>query len=341
MSDGRSNTTTSSAHVDKTAFITSVDGANAAKVHVDAPHELPRAIKMGEIHIAGVIIPCAVLPGPRRVLTQQGFLRAIGRARSAKGGQGASIAGLPAFLAAKNLRPYISPELEQAATPIVFRTLTGGQAFGYQAELLPLACTVYLEARDAGKLHRKQYPIVTMCDILIRGLASVGIVALVDEATGYQQDRTRDALEQILSKFISKELAKWVRTFPPEFYEELFRLRGLRYSDVSTKRPVVIARLTNDIVYERLAPGVLDELKRITPKDDKGRRKHKYFQRLTEDVGHPKLREHLSNAITLMKASPNYPTFYRLLQRALPKYKDQMQMKLPIEDQDDFALDED
>jgi hypothetical protein len=73
------------------------------------------------------------------------------------------------------------------------------------------------------------------------------------------------------------------------------------YPVYTIKRPQYFGHLTNDIVYNRLAPGVLDELQRVTPKDEKGRRKHRYFQRLTQNVGYPKLREHLGSVVTLMK----------------------------------------
>ena len=89
-----------------------------------------------------------------------------------------------------------------------------------------------------------------------------------------------------------------------------------------TRRPKHFGHLTNDIVYKRLAPGVLEELRRLTPKTKSGHRKHKYFQRLTDDVGHPKLREHLASVITLMRVSSDWATFYKLLNKALPKYKD-------------------
>ena len=65
---------------------------------------------------------------------------------------------------------------------------------------------------------------------------------------------------------------------------------------------------------------MLEELKRLTPRNEKGQLKHKYHQRLTEDVGHPKLREHLASVIALMKAAPNWAIFERLINRALPKY---------------------
>ena len=51
--------------------------------------------------------------------------------------------------------------------------------------------------------------------------------------------------------------------------------------------------------------------------------KHKYFQRLTEDAGHPKLREHLASVIALMRACDDgdWPTFIKLLDKSLPKFK--------------------
>ena len=75
-----------------------------------ARHGLPRAVAEGALIIGDVRIPCAVLDDDQnsRVLTQEGFLGAIGRAGKAKGGEGATVDGLPAFLRAKNLEPFIS-----------------------------------------------------------------------------------------------------------------------------------------------------------------------------------------------------------------------------------------
>jgi P63C domain len=86
------------------------------------------------------------------------------------------------------------------------------------------------------------------------------------------------------------------------------------------KRPILVGNLTNNVVYDRLAPGVRLELKRLTPRDEKGRLKHKLFQRLTEEVGHPRLREHLAAVIALMRASHSWDQFMAMLDQALPKY---------------------
>jgi hypothetical protein len=92
-----------------------------------------------------------------------------------------------------------------------------------------------------------------------------------DEATGFQKDRAANALAEILEKFIAKELRPWVATFPNEYYEQLFRLRGLDFPRDSVKRPRYFGHLTNDIIYARLAPKVLEELKSATPRAPDGR----------------------------------------------------------------------
>ena len=285
------------------------------------------------VSINGRDIVAAVLENGKRVLHQESFLTAIGRAGKAKAGTGnrSRVDGLPAFLVADALSPFISSELRQATTPVVYRNLNGQRTLGYDALLLPMVCEVYLKLRDKSLAEKGRVPkqlehIIAACDLLTRGFARVGIIALIDEATGYQADRERDALAKILEAFIATELRKWVRTFPTEFYMELFRLRKLDY-DGGVKRPQYIGHLTNDLVYSRLAPGVLDELRRLTPRNDKGHLKHHLHRRLSEDIGNPKLLQHLSAVTALMKVSDSWGHFKGMLDKALPKYR-----RLPLFD---------
>lgn len=145
--------------------------------------------------------------------------------------------------------------------PIRFRPPgINAMAYGYEATILADICDVILAARQVpGALHQQQAHIADRCEILVRGFARVGIIALIDEATGFQRDRAKDALSKILEAFIAKELQPYVQTFPPEFYQELFRLRGMEYPTASgSVRPRYFGVLTNDIVYKRLAPGICD-----------------------------------------------------------------------------------
>jgi hypothetical protein len=280
------------------------------------------------LRIGDVDLECYVLEDGTRVLTQSTFLEAIGRHRRPNLRRERDDE-LPSILQGKAINPFISDEVKAKSKPIVFRLPGGGRASGYNAELLPEVCEIYLKARDAEKLPPNQEHIAKQAEILMRGLAHVGIIALVDEATGYQAVRERNALTKILEAFIDKELRPWVKTFPPDFYREMFRLRGLEFND-GFQMPQYFGHLTNNVVYERLAPGVLDELKRVTPKDDKGRRKHRYHQKLTNDVGVSKLNRHLGSVVTLMRMSDDWDGFMRLLDRMHPRVGDTLQ--LPLDD---------
>jgi len=285
--------------------------------------KIPKAKYDGAINVGNSKIPCAVLEDGTRLLTQEGFLKAIGRSKSVKGGMGSSVDGTAAFLRATNLKPFISKELERSTTPIEFMTLKSRRALGFRAELLPEVCKVYLEAQDAGVLNYMQTHVASACNIIIRGLASVGIIALIDEATGYQEIRDKKALEKILEVYIVKELMKWQKRFPDEWYEHLFRLKNLEWKGRGFNPPQYIGRITNDIIYDRLPAGIKEELSKLNPPDEKGQRKHRHHQFLTNNIGHPKLQEIITGTLTLMRISPNWRVFYSHLQRAFPKFGDQ------------------
>lgn len=292
-------------------------------------HKIPKATHEGTLHIGDIAIPCAVLEDGRRVLTQSGFMKALGRARQAKGRQyyDADV-NMPAFLTAKNLKQFVSSDLAVTSTQIEFQRAGAGRAYGYPAEILPKVCDVFLDADDADALAPNQKHIAARAKILMRGLAHVGIVALVDEATGYQEVRDRKALQAILDAYLRKELAAWAKRFPDEFYQQMFRLKGWQWKGMSVNRPSVVGKYTNDLVYERLTPGILEELEHRNPKDEKGKRANRHHQWLTEDVGHPALAQHLHAVIGFMRASSAWDQFYRLMQRAFPKKGNTIELPL-------------
>lgn len=282
---------------------------------------IPKATHTGKLKIGDLVLSCAVLEDETRVFSAKGMTKALGGKRGGAhwkrrkaSGEGAH---LPVFISATNLEPFIPPELRKALTePIIYLAKNRKRGNGVEATLLPDICDVWLKARDAGVLLSNQEHIAEKADILMRGLAHVGVIALVDEATGYQDIRDRDALHHILAAYISPELLPWTKRFPEEFYQELFRLMGWQYSPLSVKRPKLVGKMTNELVYEQLPNGVLNQLRRVTPKDEKGRRKHRFHQRLTEDVGNPHLGKQLAAVTTLMRAAPNRAIFKRLFARA-------------------------
>jgi hypothetical protein len=307
---------------------------------------LPRATHVGKLDIVEKVpIACAVLDdiAHTRVLSERSIAKSLGkRGGGAHWQRKKNItdgALLPEYVSAKNLETFISSETrEKLLNPITYISKSGAKAKGIPASILPEICDIWLKARENSALTESQKGTAKKAEILMRSFAHVGIIALVDEATGYQEVRDKLALQKILEMYIAKELRPWVKTFPDEFYENLFRLRNWQYKPLSVKRPIVVGRITNDLIYKRLAPGVLNAINNATPRDEKGRTKHRFFQHLTEDIGHPKLKEHLISVITLMKASSSWVTFYRLIQRALPQYG--KTLELPYGDSEIEKLEE-
>jgi len=290
-------------------------------------------IKIGEIEI-----PCYVLEGDTRVLSQRGLQTGIGMSTS---GGTAGAHRLAQFVEGMADKGVDCRDLAaRIRNPILFRRKSGGAiVYGYEATILADICDAVLAARkQGGVLAPNQMRLADQCEILVRGFARVGIIALVDEATGFQRDRTKDALARILDAFIAKELQPWLRTFPSEFYQEMFRLRDLEYDPNNVKRPQYFGILTNDIVYKRLAPGVLNELQNTIPKTEAGRPKAKYFQLLTKNIGYPKLREHLGAVIATMRMSEDWADFKKKLDRHYPLLGEPTQVDFDFGDDEGKGL---
>lgn len=285
------------------------DGDTIPKAEWGTPD---RPLRIGDLEIA-----CYVLSDTRRVLIQSGVMSALNMKQGTAGrGSGDR---LTRFIETKSIKPFVNNTLvEVIKTPIIFQAPNGSRAYGYEATVLPDLCDAVLEARKEGRLHYQQEHIAAQCEALVRSLAKLGIIALVDEATGYQEVRARDALQAFLDRFLRKELAAWVKTFPDEFFREMFRLKGWAWKGTS-RRPGVVGHYINDLIYDRLGPGVLEELQRKNPTDGRGRRKSKHTQWLTEDIGHPALAQHMYATIGLMRAHNDWKSFQSFFKRAFPK----------------------
>lgn len=294
---------------------------------------IPAATHIGELKIGDLVLPCAVLPDGSRLISQGGIAAAFGpttggwQARKKKGEEHTS--DLPPFLVATSLQPFISDDVRTlVSSPKRYKDPRGGPVrIGVDATLIPKICEVWLKARDADKLTKIQRPVAYRAEILMRSLASIGIVALVDEATGYQEVRDKKTLAALLDKYLLKEFAKWAKRFPDTFYKEMFRLRGWDYPSVSGGKPGVVGRYTMNIVYERLAPGLVLELETRNPKEDGRRRKATHHQWLTEDLGLPALSEHIHAITGLMRACDDWDQFKRMLDRSFPIKGDQLPLR--------------
>jgi hypothetical protein len=286
----------------------------------------------GELNLNGLKISCYVLQDGRRILSTSGMQKALAIVNDEKERSSGRLAEI---LSSKHVSSCISNEnLSAKISPIL--CYRGAQKIaGYEASVLPEICEIMLKVRDYAvtnniELGSRQKAVIAQSDIIIRALARVGIIALVDEATGYQYDREKDELQKILKAYISEELLPWQKRFPDVFYKELFRLNGWDFTvNGIKKRPGIIGKWTNMFIYEELPNGVLDELKKKTPKSESGNRPSRYHQLLTLDIGEPNLEKQINKVITLFQVSDNMKQFCDNFKKM--KMRQIGQMELPFE----------
>jgi hypothetical protein len=183
--------------------------------------KLPIALFPGKLKMGSAEFAVYVLDNGKRVMAQREVVRVLtGR----KGGK------LTTYLEAHTIRDYIDPEAVAKQTLQFSIPGTQYTGNGYEATLLLDICDAYLRARDDRTLTPTQLDIAKQAEIITRACAKVGIIALIDEATGYQAFRRKQELQLKLQAFIAEDLQEWALMFPQEFWFELARLEGVHYS---------------------------------------------------------------------------------------------------------------
>lgn len=272
-----------------------------SEIKLKATHE-------GTLKIGDTNIDVAVLENGQRIITLTGIFKALDRPVRGT----TRIDEIPTFMDAKNLQPFINEDLKRVLNKVEYTDKKRKIVDGFDANILPLVADLYLQARSADSLTRAQKETAVKAEILVRSLAKIGITALVDEATGYQYEREKEELQIILKQYISEELLPWQQRFPHEFYRQIFRLNGWEYTlDNLRLKPAIVGKWTNKYIYKQLPNGVLEELKKVTPKDESGKHTEHLHRRLTSDVGHPNLNNQIISVITIMKLSKDWKDFDR------------------------------
>lgn len=309
--------------------------AAEARWSVEGASKVPRETYTGIIRLGSIEIPCGVLEDGTRVISTRGINRTLGSTTTGtpRNEPKSGARQLPYILASEAVKSRIDSELmARLMYPREYRPKRGGRtAFGHEATLLPEICDVILEADRAGGLGKRHENIVRTANILMRGFARLGIIALIDEATGYQEDREKKELARILEAYIEEELRPYVGKFKHEFFKQIYRLHGWEYKPNDTRSPRYIGKFINKYIYDPLPPQVLPRLKEINPANEKGQRKRKHFQYLTEDIGEPHLDKQLATTTALMKISDDVKQFDDYFRKVFTKH---YQQRLPYQDQE-------
>lgn len=289
---------------------------------------LPKAVRSGELKILDTKLRCFVLEDGRRVLSGRTMTNAIGMK-----GRGQ---GMTRILTHQSINPFLDNELRLAISgPILFDGSTSRKANptgGYEGTILQELCEAILRARDAGKLKTTQEQrYAKQAEDLIRAFARIGIIALIDEATGYQEIRAKDELRQILEAYISPSLLPWTERFPKDFFQEMFRVWGWPWPARGGAYPGPLGpryagKIIRQVIYGNLPPGVLEELDKLNPADKKWQRRARGGQLLTDGIGNPHVEKLVAILTTLFRISRDKHDFWRHYTNAFPKAGDQLQL---------------
>jgi hypothetical protein len=302
--------------------------------------EMPEILCEGTLRLGNLEIAAYVTVDGQRLISGRGMqeaLKLVDEEVPISGQKPGS--RMTRLLGNKKLKPLIFKDKSPDHFLPIKARWQGRTINGHNAEMLADICEGMLEARNAlkGKLTDRQRIIADQCEILLRAFAKVGITALVDEATGYQKLRPADGLRTIFDQILRKDLAAWFKRFPDEYYENIYNLKGWGWPGMSKNRYGVVAHYTNDLIYERMVPGLKEEFDRRNPKDAKGRRHAKNHQ-LLADPGDKLFAQQMFTVISiqracLKKAKNKWQSFMQMMDEILPKKGKAVQLDLITDDE--------
>jgi hypothetical protein len=279
--------------------------------------------KVNKIKYDGVLelsdnisIDCYVLENGTRILSGRGLQEALKMVDIDEDSKPTSGTRLNRYLNQKSLQPFIYGEKDLDHFNPLICYQGNKKIHGFEASILIDICDVFLQARKEINLSIRQKIIADQCEILVRSFAKVGLIALIDESTGYQYDREKKELQTILKALVSDEILEYQQQFQLSFYREIFRLWEIPFTPQNIKRkPQFIGHLTNRYVYQNLPKGlfVLDKLKSKTPKTKGGNFKYRLHQSLTEDNGREALKKVLYSVEAIASISNSKKDFERLM----------------------------
>lgn len=265
------------------------------------PVGMPFSMFPGQLHMGPVTLDCHVLNDGRRVLAQGQVVRAL---------SGRDSSNLARYIEGN---PLLPDNLLEGRT-VQFRLPNNPTvAIGLDATMLIEICDAYLAARVQNVLKPNQQDLARVAEVIVRACAKVGIIALIDEATGYQEVRAKNNLQLKLQAFIADDLQEWAKMFPDEFWFELARLENIHYS--ARSRPLRWGRYVMAFVYDAMDQDVGKALRQINPDPQHGTNHHQWLR----DFGRDKVHDQLQRVIAIMKTCDSMPEFRRRFDKVFSK----------------------
>jgi len=253
-----------------------------------------RVIHSGPVRFGDVECEAVVLDNGARGFIQRQMMKAVGFSEKKQSSR------FLIFLA--ELSPKALIIMQNTGCQVV--NPGHGNANFVSYEIVPEICDAVIDAALDGVLHPQRRHLIAPCRKIQAALSRVGIVALIDEATGYQYRRESSALQDLFAKLIREHVSDWQRRFSPDFYEAIFALYGWKYQGHAHGIPAIVGKITLRYVYEAIFPAaIVAEIKAR----QKSERLHQW---LTNEGGLPLLEKQINALIVIAKTSFSPDDFF-------------------------------
>lgn len=211
---GLSNAINGTATLPTIAKVAAALGVDSKDLLVDDELVARFSAEKTPLMLGDIALPCYVLNNGMRVFSGRGIQKAIGASQNTSGSWLQKFVNSDAIV--WNILPGV---LDKFNTPVKFKRRDAGGSqsvtYGYEATLLIDLCSAIIDAFESRHFQMSEV-YYKAARVIIKAVAKTGIIALVDEATGYdkEKDKARRSLQEYLSSFINQEASTWVKTFP-------------------------------------------------------------------------------------------------------------------------------
>jgi len=262
-------------------------------VNID-PDSLPKSLFQGEIIIGDIHLLCYVLNNGKRVISQRSLVYILTSKHNTD---------LPRYFRESNLSPYFDVSHINEQTVDLIIPGSPRKATGYEAALLIEICRAYLRAQDDQTITKSQLPLVKRAKIIIRSCAQIGIIDLIDKATGYQKVNEEHTLRSALKACIADKIQEWKKMFPDDFWSELARLENV--DDSPGNRLTRWGNYIIAFVYDAVDDDFANELRSDNPYAFFNQDQNQWLRNYNRN----KIRKHLIQVTSVLKTCKDLADF--------------------------------